>query len=214
MSDGSGSSVELGEAFEVGLGAEYSDTSFESIFDRSNSGTAPVLELRYRGPLFYLELETAWRDLEPAGPTSTFVPFNDLTGQLEIGLDQSESWRLGVYSRRNLVYSIQSLGGYFLEQVYGASFGLPLGRRFTLGLYGEFGDHQYAIEPGTDLPRDDELTSWGGSRGLLPGIWRFPGARRRAERSRIESPWIRHPDLLPRIHLPLRRDRLAVAEAS
>ena len=91
----------------IGLGVESSEADFASeARDRSNSGDSPFVQFQYDGPTFFVTGEVVFRDLEPEGETSQFLPFDGQTGDLQITFDHG--WRMTYtgYGRLNLTYAL------------------------------------------------------------------------------------------------------------
>jgi hypothetical protein len=153
----------------VGLGAEHSDVTFADrlpgAVNRSNSGTAPVLELsREHGRLFF-QADVAQRSLT-AKQGAAFVKFDKPTGHVTLSYEISRPVELFVYANRNLVYSLLPGYSYFDDLRHGASLHLQLGPRTKASLFGETGTLGYTtFAPGTPH-RSDKLTSVGGSIGF------------------------------------------------
>lgn len=159
----------------VGLGAERSDVTFADrvpgAVDRSNSGTAPVLELsRQHGRLFF-DVDLAQRSLT-AKQGADFVKFDKTTGHITVAYEIVRSLEIFGYVNRNLVYSVLPGYSYFDDLRHGASLHLGLGRYARVSVFGETGSLGYtAFLPGT-APRRDDLTAYGGafSFNLVHGV--------------------------------------------
>lgn len=146
---------------KLSLGFEQSDVEFESAgLDRSNSGDAIVFDFLYDGPLFLLNGQLASRSVDPE-MSSEFIPYDDITGSLNLGSRPIGPARLELYARQDVSYSIQSRVSYVEYETAGAGIRVSLGSRGELHVYGEEGDDEYLqLEPG-DLPRTDDRTSYG-----------------------------------------------------
>jgi hypothetical protein len=163
----------------VGVGAEHSDVSFVNrqpgAVDRSNSGTAPVLEVsRHHGRL-YFDLDLAQRSLT-AKQGAEFVKFDKTTGHITVSYEITRTVELFGYANRNLVYSLEPGYSYFDDLRHGASLHVRLGRRTMASIFGETGTLGYTtFVPGTS-PRSDDLTAYGGAiafnllRGAVLGL--------------------------------------------
>ncbi|HXO28540.1 MAG TPA: hypothetical protein VOA80_14425 [Thermoanaerobaculia bacterium] len=163
----------------IGLGAEHSDVTFADrqpgSVDRSNSGTAPVLEVsRLHGRLGF-DVDLAQRSLT-ATRGSAFVKFDKTTGHATVSYEIARPVELFVYANRNLVYSVDPGYSYFDDLRHGASLHLSIGSRARLNVFGETGTLGYtAYLPGTP-ERHDDLVSFGGSftvdvlRGVVVGL--------------------------------------------
>lgn len=147
----------LPRGWSLGVGAESSAVEFETAdprFDRSNSGTSPLVELRLNGEDRYLRLEAALRTLDPE-PGSTFVPFEEPTGGLELGLGIDGRLATWIYGRRSLLYSLEESWGYALDDRAGVSTRLRLGSRSGLLAFAETGRMDFvAATPGAPRRRD------------------------------------------------------------
>ncbi len=157
----------------VGLGAEHSDVTFANrqpgAVDRSNSGTAPVLELsREHGRLFF-EADVAQRSLT-AKQGAAFVKFDKPTGHVTLSYEIARPVEVFVYANRNLVYSLLPGYSYFDDLRHGASLHLQLGRRTKASVFGETGTLDYTTFAAGAARRNDKLTSYGGAIGF--DLWR------------------------------------------
>lgn len=171
----------------VGVGAEHTDVTFShrrGAVDRSNSGTAPVLELtRDRGRLSF-QADVAQRSLS-AKQGASFVHFAKTTGHAAISLAVSHAAEVFVYASRNLVYSLLPGYSYLDDLRHGVSLHLNLGRRTTANLFGETGNDSYtALAAGTPRRKDD-LTSFGGA--LSFGLVRSAVLSLQGSRTRFTS---------------------------
>lgn len=151
------------ERLRVAVGAERSEVDFlEPGHDRSNSGTAPLLEWGYTGPRLVVTGGAAFRSLEPE-EGSEFVPFDETTGQIQA--TWTPRWRLAysVYGSRNLVYSLEQDASHFTSDRFGAAITAKVGRESSVSLFGEAGVHDYAVSAaaGPALPREDDFTAYG-----------------------------------------------------
>ncbi|HEV3077235.1 MAG TPA: hypothetical protein VHB47_22625 [Thermoanaerobaculia bacterium] len=163
----------------IGLGAEHSDVTFADrqpgSVNRSNSGTAPVLEVsRLHGRLGF-DVDLAQRSLT-ATRGSAFVKFDKTTGHATVSYEIARPVELFVYASRNLAYSVDPGYSYFDDLRHGASLHLSIGGRARLNVFGETGTLGYtAYLPGTP-ERHDDLVSFGGSftvdvlRGVVVGL--------------------------------------------
>ena len=163
----------------IGVGAEHSDVTFADrqpgSVDRSNSGTAPVLEVSRQHGRLGFDVDLAQRSLT-ATRGSAFVKFDKTTGHANVSYEIVRSVELFVYANRNLVYSLDPGYSYFDDLRHGASLHLALGTRARLSVFGETGSLGYtAFLPGTP-ERHDDLVAFGGSftvdvlRGVVVGL--------------------------------------------
>jgi hypothetical protein len=163
------------DVWTVGLGAEHSRVDFlHGELDRSNSGTAPVAEVRLQGRLLGFEVDAAARSLR-ASRGSEFVPYDGVTGSAAVSLRSPV--RLGgtLYASRNLEYSITPQYAYLLDERLGLALNLNLGQRAQSRLFAETGTNDYTPFTGVQA-RNEDVYSYGGAlefnlrRGLVLGI--------------------------------------------
>jgi hypothetical protein len=157
----------------IGLGAERSAVDFlHGELDRSNSGTAPVAEVRYQNRRLGFQAEAADRSLR-ASRGSEFIPFDGVTGNAALSLRSLGRIGVGgmVYASRNLEYSVSPAYAYLLDSRLGVVFSLGLGQRLQTRVYVEEGTNDYSPFAGTPA-RDEDVTSYGGSLNftLRPGL--------------------------------------------
>lgn len=161
--------------WSVALGAEHSRVDFlHGALDRSNSGTAPVTEIRFTGRRLSFETDAAARSLR-ASRGSEFVPYHGVTGSAAVSLQTPA--RLGgtLYASRNLEYSLSPLYAYLLDERLGAALNLSLGQRTQGRVFYEAGTNDYTAFTGAP-PRHENVSSYGGAlsfnlhRGLVLGI--------------------------------------------
>lgn len=149
----------------AGLGAEYSNVDFirrPGVIDRSNSGTAPVLELTRDGGRLFFQADVAQRSLT-AKQGSSFVKFDKTTGNAAVSYEMTRAAGLWVYFNRNLVYSLSTGYSYLADLRHGVALHMKLGPRTSANLFGETGTLDYtAIAAGTPRRKDD-LVSFGGA---------------------------------------------------
>lgn len=154
-----------GDRLRLAVGVERSEVDFnldESGRDRSNSGTAPVVEVAYEGPRIQLDGGLAFRSLEPE-PGSEFVPFDETTGQLRV--TWTPRWRLSytLYGSRSLDYSLEESYSHFTADRLGFAISSRVGRASAVNLFAETGEHGYAVSGLGAPPREDNFTAYGTS---------------------------------------------------
>lgn len=146
----------------VGVGAEHSTVDFlHGELDRSNSGTAPMAQVRFQGGRLRFQTQVAARSLR-ATRGSEFIPFHGVTGDAALFLENRSHVGATVYGSRNLEYSIEPSYAYFLDERLGVAVNLSAGRRVSGRLFGERGSNDYATFAGV-RPRRDDVSSWGGN---------------------------------------------------
>jgi hypothetical protein len=149
----------------LGLAGEHSETDFrhQGAFDRSNSGDAPVAEIRFRGNHLAFEAEAEDRSLS-ARRGAEIVPFHGVTGTAAVTLGGPKArttWT--VYSNRNLVYSLSTLYPYLTDQRLGTALTTSLGQRTTGRVFVEGGRNDYTAFSATAPRRHEDVYSYGGS---------------------------------------------------
>jgi hypothetical protein len=151
--------------WSVGLGAEHSQVDFthQSTLDRSNTGTAPVTEIRFQGNRVAFQADAAARSLT-ASRGAEFVPYHGVTGGASLTLGGPGS-RLGgiLYSSRSLVYSLSPLYAYLADQRLGAALVAGFGQRTRGRLFVEGGRNDYTAFSAATPRRHEDVSSYGGS---------------------------------------------------
>ena len=153
----------------VGVAAEHSQVTFADrvpgAVNRSNAGTAPVLELsREHGRLFF-QADVAQRSLS-AIQGSQFVKFDKTTGHITVSYELARNLELFGYVNRNLVYSVEPGYSYFDDLRHGLSLHMKLGHRTRASVFGETGTLGYTTFAADTPNRHDDLTAYGGSIGF------------------------------------------------
>ncbi|MEA2602890.1 MAG: hypothetical protein QOF89_3882 [Acidobacteriota bacterium] len=150
------------EDLSLALGVESSRVDFErTALPRSNSGTSPLLQIRYHGRHLGFEGEIADRSLK-ARRGADFVPFNQVTGNAAVLLGVGSRLNGSVYGSRNLIYSLATGYAYLQDDRLGATVSLDLGFRTRGRVFAELGRNDYtAFAPGIP-PRRDRVSAFGG----------------------------------------------------
>lgn len=151
------------DRLRVAVGAERSDVEFPpsaTAHNRSNSGTAPVLEAGYKDSRLELDAGLAFRSLEPK-QGSEFAPFDETTGQLRASWTPRWRFSYTLYGSRSLTYSLEEGYSHFTADRLGLAIGSRFGRSSSVTLFGETGVHDYAAaRPGVPV-RQDDFTGYG-----------------------------------------------------
>ncbi len=162
------------DRLRLAAGVERTEVEFdvaESGRDRSNSGTAPLVQAAYTGPRIQIDGGLAFRSLEPE-PGSEFVPFDETTGRVRVSW--TPRWRLSyiLYGSRGLDYSLDESYSHFTVDRFGFAISSQVGRASAVNLFAETGEHGYVISglaglgglggPGV-LPREDDFRAYGTS---------------------------------------------------
>lgn len=145
------------DRLRVAVGVERTESEFaESARDRSNSGTAPLLEASYDGDRLHLLGSLVQRSMKPTAG-SEFVPFDETTGQIKLTL--IPRWRLSYsfYGSRDLTYSIEPGYAQFTIDRLGTSIGAKIGNASTVDLFYETGVHDYEASSAAPARQDDFL---------------------------------------------------------
>ncbi len=155
------------ERFTLGVGYEWTETDSQDpaegaggrARDLSNTGTAPIVELRYTGPTFWASGSAAFRSIEAEGG-SELRDTDTETYALGLGLTGN---RLSpaVYARKTLSLALSEEYSHFTNESVGASLGLGLGRRVRLRAYGEVGEAEFRPRLDGTPVRTDDLTAYG-----------------------------------------------------
>jgi hypothetical protein len=149
------------DRLRLAVGVERSEVEFVGLArDRSNSGTAPLLEASYDSERLHLAGSLARRSLEPEA-NSEFVPFDETTGQLRMSF--IPRWRLSysVYASRGLSYSIEQGYSHFTIDRLGGSIGSKIGRASSVDVFYETGVHDYAATSAAVSVREDDFRAYG-----------------------------------------------------
>lgn len=145
------------DRLRMAVGVERTESEFaDSARDRSNTGTAPLLEASYDGDRLHLLGSLIQRSLEPTAG-SEFVPVDETTGHVRLTL--IPRWRLSysVYGSRNLTYSIEPDYPQFTIDRFGASIGAKIGNASSVDLFYETGVHDYEASSAVPARQDDFL---------------------------------------------------------
>jgi hypothetical protein len=156
-----GVAYKLPDRLRLGAGLETSRVSFDNpLFDRSNSGTAPIVEAAFEGRDLRLSADLALRSLSADGG-SGFVDYDELTGEVQLSF--LPGWRVSftVYANRDLVYTLSPDHSYFEDDRVGLSMAARLGRRSAWSVFGESGDHAYTLLRAGAPTRTDDVVSLG-----------------------------------------------------
>ena len=167
-SAGGGVRIHLSDDASVGLGVENFSTEFiHPDHDLSNSGTAPMVEVRVQRAHVRISASAVRLDLTPKAGSS-FVKYTGTMGQFQLGWRPRSRLELVWYGNRNLVYSFSQGSPYYIDERTGLSAEMPLGWRSRVRVFGESGRDRYvasAAGPG----RGDDLKAWGGSLSFALG---------------------------------------------
>ncbi|HEX6899496.1 MAG TPA: hypothetical protein VF789_07285 [Thermoanaerobaculia bacterium] len=175
------------QEWTLGLGAEISEVDFDRVrglADRSNEGTAPIAEVRFRGNRLEAGFDLADRSLE-ARRGAFFVPYDRITGSAQVAVKGGRRSSTGVYASRTLAYTISPLYSYLQDERLGVFVGIGAGRRASLRVFAEGGANDYFTFSPLTPPRQEDVTSYGGS--LTFPLGRFLSFQLNGVRSRFDS---------------------------
>lgn len=151
--------------WSVALAEERSESDFthQGALDRSNSGTAPVVEIHFRGNHFGFQADAADRSLT-ARRGAELVPFHGVTGNaaLDVGGQQTRA-SATLYSSRTLDYSLSPLYSYLTDERLGTALTVGFGQRTRGRVFVERGRNVYTAFSAVTPHRQDDVTSYGGS---------------------------------------------------
>jgi hypothetical protein len=154
------------EGWVLGLGAEHSKVSFldrrPGEPDRSNAGTAPVVEAVFNHDRLFMNVDLAARSLT-ATEGSDFVRYHKVTGMTTFAYHTEAGPEVFVYGRRDLIYSLLFAYPYLDEERVGTSLHVRLGNRARGSLYLEGGSDGYTASVPGAPSRSDAVLSYGGS---------------------------------------------------
>lgn len=139
---GGGVLYRFGDRLTVMLGREKSETDFLlSTFDRSNTGTAPMVGVDFVGGRLQASLRASRYEIKPK-EGSLFVPFDGRTGRARLDWKFSEMTRLSLYGSEGLAFQFGGTDYYKVTRV-GSAFQFPVGYRIRASVFGETGTHDY-----------------------------------------------------------------------
>lgn len=160
---------DLPRGWVLGLGIEQSQVDFvETGSPRSNSGTSPMVELRFNGTDFTFRSEVAWRSLESESPADPWK-YDATSGNALAGWRPVAPVELQLYGRRNLVYSYAATATYFEDTTLGFGVRSSLGRLANIRLFAEQGRDDYVAFDSGSPERRDDFDTLGGELGLKLG---------------------------------------------
>jgi hypothetical protein len=149
------------EQWSIGVGAERSQAEFEDdALDRSNSGTAPLAEIRFDGRRLRFQAAAAKRSLE-ARSGAAFVPYDEVTGNAALSIGTPRRLSATLYGSRGLVYALSSTYAYLDDERLGVALTVGVGRRLTSRFFAETGTNDYTAFDPAAPPRSDDVSSYG-----------------------------------------------------
>ncbi len=153
----------LPDHWSLGLGAQRSEVDFLARggpFDRSSSGTSPLVEIRHDTAELAVGIQVARRSLDPKGGSS-FVPYRGATAEATVGFLTERRLSYWLYGGRSLIYSIAAGYSYFRDDEAGAAVRWRLGWRTALRLFAEGGRQGYVPLSSAVPDRRDTSGSYG-----------------------------------------------------
>lgn len=147
----------------IGAGVERSEVEFDrTALDRSNEGTAPVLEVQIERRRFFFRTDLAARSLEGV-EGSRFVDYDGVTGAVAVNLTPRPRLQFWLYGNRELLYSLSPSYPYLEDERAGFAVGTGFGRRLFLRTYVETGSNDFVAFSGGGPDRQDDLVAYGSS---------------------------------------------------
>ncbi|PYQ65553.1 MAG: hypothetical protein DMF53_05250 [Acidobacteria bacterium] len=149
----------------IGVAGERTESDFthQGALDRSNSGTAPLVEMRFRGNHLGLEAEAADRSLT-ARRGADLIPFHGVTGNAAITVGGAQTRATAtLYTNRALAYSLSPLYSYFTDRRLGAALAVGFGQRTRGRVFVEGGRNDYTAFSAATPHRVEDVSSYGGS---------------------------------------------------
>lgn len=154
----------LPRGFEIGVGFEASDVSFDpGPSDLSNSGLSPLILMRYEGSSLSFNADMAFRSLEPEGSGSQFVDYDGTTGHFQLGWRTMGRLQLQLFGGRDLVYSFSDTWAYFEDTAIGIGLRGGLSSWASARIFVETGENPYTPFDSGGPDRTDDYNAWGGN---------------------------------------------------
>ncbi|HYX22932.1 MAG TPA: hypothetical protein VFC23_02180 [Thermoanaerobaculia bacterium] len=149
------------QELSVALGVEGSRVDFaRTALPRSNSGTAPLVQLRYRSRRLGFSAELASRSLS-ARQGSDFVPYHQTTGNAALELGTGHRFGGSLYASRNLLYALTPGYAYLQDDRVGMVLRAGLSRLFAGRVFAETGTDDYTAFTAGVPHRRDDVSSFG-----------------------------------------------------
>jgi len=170
--------------WQLRAGVEWTEATFDADSrDLSNSGTAPLLGIRYEGPKLSASIEAQQRSLK-AKDGSEFVDTDVTTYQGQL-LAQGNHLSASIYGRRTLSFALAEDYTHFQTDLVGVTASADLGRRTTIRVFAETGQEDFeAAHPGVPA-RQDDITAYGGE--LTMTLWRSARLHLGGSESKFDS---------------------------
>jgi hypothetical protein len=141
----------------------WSDFDVTPVF-RNNRSLAFLGNVRYQGPLFYLNLTGGYK--KGFAVDSTFPDYATPIGGFFLSCLPIRWLEIQGYGHRTIPYSVSELNPYYFEDRIGGQILVSLGSRFQLRGYGEVGPNTYPraqdVGEGVRVKRRDDATIYGG----------------------------------------------------
>ncbi len=154
--------------WSLGLGVQSSDVDFVQrggVFDRSSTGTSPLLQIRRNNADLSIDVQLAERSLDPKAGAS-FTPYRGVTASGSVGLHTERRVSLFLYGSRDLIDSIEAGYSYLRDDQLGVAVQCKLGWRSSVRAFVEAGRQGYTptVSAATLVPdRHDTSRSYGGA---------------------------------------------------
>lgn len=152
--------------FNIALGLEDIAVDFtRPERDRSNSGLAPMAEMKYQRRKIRFSLLATYPDLEPE-KGSQFVSFHEWLGRFQVRWVPKTRLEWQLYGYKNLVYSVSEKSPYYTDQRLGLAAGMPFGHRIGVRFFTEFGTNDYVKSITGTTEIDQDIFSYGANFGF------------------------------------------------
>ena len=160
-----------GDAVSLGVGAEWTETDFESTArNLSNTGFSPYLDLVLTGNRIAFDGRLAHSDLEPE-PGSALRPVSEVTGNARLELTPGWRFSFGLFGHRNVAYALTGTYSHIIDDRLGADVSAPFGQRLTTRAFYETGTADYQRVDPRAPARDDDVTAYGIEATYKIGEW-------------------------------------------
>ncbi len=158
---GGGVRYHFSKTASLGVGVEQYTTDFiHEENRRSNSGLAPIAELRGEAGHVSVVANAVFLDLKPDAQ-SGFVAYRRTNGRFQVGFRPAGQLEVWLYGGRSLAYSVASEYSYYVDERTGIAIQSPIGWRATGRVFYESGKDGYIAESTGSFARTDDLNAYG-----------------------------------------------------
>jgi hypothetical protein len=172
-------------SFDFAVGAERTESKFESTTLRNNQSEALLFSVHYNRPRAYLNLTVGNRQWKPA-EQSVFPRHEAPTGSYFASYALAAPLEFQLHGRRAGVYALAADAPFFMETRNGATLMLRAGNRIRLRAFGETGENDYdVLETRAAAVRNDSVVTYGG--GISFRLYRSAGITVQVSQSEYDS---------------------------